>query len=48
MAFRLYAKYYHKMDSHSQRVNDIEQSHELYQQVAVLRENISKTTAKSK
>ena len=36
------------MDSHSQRVNDIEKSHELYQQVAVLQENISKITAKSK
>lgn len=45
---RLYAKYYQKMDSHSQKVNDIEQSHNLYQQVAILQENISKTSHQSK
>ena len=48
MTFRLYAKYYQKMDGYSQKVSDIEKSHELYQQVAVLQENISKTTGKSK
>ena len=42
--YRLYAKYCQKMESHSQKVQDIEQSHELYQQVAILQGNISKTT----
>ena len=46
--FRLYAKYYHKMESYGQKVNDIEKSHELYQQVAVLQDSISGTNAKSK
>lgn len=35
------------MDNYSQKVNAIEQSHELYQQVAILQENISKTSNQS-
>ena len=40
---RLYSKYYLKMDGHIQKVKDIEQSHELYQQVTLLQQNITET-----
>ena len=35
------------MDTHIQKVNDIEQSDKLYQQVAILQENVSKTNNQS-
>ena len=44
---RLYAKYSQKMNSYSQKVNDIEHSHELYQQVVILQEGISKANSQS-
>ena len=44
---RLYAKYYYKMESYGQKVNDIEKSHDFYQQVAILQDSISRTNTKS-
>ena len=35
------------MNGYSEKVNDIEQSHELYQQVAILQENITKINDQS-
>ena len=45
---RLYVKYHQKMQDHIQKVTNAEQSHELYERIALLEGRISETINKSK